>query len=104
MTGALLAGGYNLSNASVGNAAVKAEANGSPEQQEPMGASHRGPFACPAEVLTIMAKALNQASITDATVSDGQEPSTGSIPEERFFTYPVMFAALYRFIPAQIAC
>ena len=91
LSGALLACGSNLSSASAGSAAVDADANGSTKQQEPTGASRPGPFACPAEVLTIMAKALKEASMTDATVLDGQEPSTGSTPEERYFTYPVSF-------------
>ena len=91
MSGALLASGANLSSASVGSAAANADANGSTKQQEPAGASRPGPFACPAEVLTIMAKALKEASMTDATVSDGQEPSTGSVPEERWYSYPVIF-------------
>ena len=91
MSGALFACGSNLSSASVGSAAVNADPNGSTKQQEPTGASRPGPFACPAEVLTIMAKALKEASMTDATVLDGQEPSTGSTPEERWFTYSVSF-------------
>ena len=89
MSGALLACGSNLSSAS--SAPVNADANGSTKQQEPTGASRPGPFACPAEVLTIMAKALKEASMSDATVLDEQEPSTGSTSEEQWFTYPVSF-------------
>jgi hypothetical protein len=83
MTGTFLAGGSNLSSASnVSTAAGEAHANGSTGQHEPTGASRPTPFSCPAEVLAILAKAFNQASITDATVLDGQEPSTGSVPDQ----------------------
>jgi hypothetical protein len=92
MTGALFVGGSSLSCASsVSNAAVKADGNGGTEQQQPMGASHPGPFAQPAAILETAAKSENQTSTTGASVLDGQDPSTGPIPESRFFTYPVMF-------------
>jgi hypothetical protein len=85
ITGALLACGSNLSSASnVSNAIGKADANGGAEQQEPMDAKRPAPFACPAEVLAIMAKALNQASMTDAQVVDGKEPVYGSSPSQAY--------------------
>jgi hypothetical protein len=82
MTGALLAGGANLSNASVGLPAVNSAASGSTEQQGTIGASQPSPLACPAQVLAIMAEALKQASIADATGVDGKERATGSIPDQ----------------------
>lgn len=64
MTGTFLAGGSNLSSASnVTNATGAEHADGSAGQHEPMGESRRAPFSCPAEVLAILAKAFNHASI-----------------------------------------
>jgi hypothetical protein len=82
ISGALLAGSSNLS---------RADAYDSAEQQEPTAATRPGPFACPAEVLVIVAKALNQASMTDATVVDGQAPSNGVDPDRMWFTDRLIF-------------
>lgn len=92
MSGALLAGSSNLTRASnVSDVAVNAEAYDSAAQQEPAPANRPGPFACPAEVLLIVAKALNQASMTDATVVDGQAPSNAVDPDRMWFTDRLIF-------------
>ena len=89
VSGVLLIGGSNLSSASnAGSAADKADVNSSTEKQEAIGASRQAPFACPAEVLAIMAKAFKQASMVDASASDAQEAPTESTSEQ---TYPMMF-------------
>ena len=85
-TGALLAGGSNVSTASnVSDAAVSATYD-STEQQEPTAANRSTPFSCPAEVLLIVAKALNEATRTDATLIDGQPPSKDVDPDRMWFT------------------
>src|SRR5258706_8391641 len=90
VTGALLVGGACLSCASnVRKAAATAEERDITEQHQPIGASQSGPFAHPAEMLNTTAKSDNQTSIPGAEVSDGQDQSTKSIPDSRFFTYPV---------------
>ena len=74
MTGVVLAAGPHLGSASdVATAA-----------QEGTGANRPAPSSCPAEVLAILAKAFNQASVTDATVSDRQEPSNGSMSDQPY--------------------
>ena len=92
MTGALLASSSNLTSASnVSNAAINADAYDSTEQQEPTAAIRSAPFACPAEVLLIVAKALNQATMTDAAVVDRQVPSTDVDPDRMWFTDRLIF-------------
>ena len=91
MSGALLAGSSNLSSASnVSNAAVNSAAYDSTEQQEPTAANGPGPFSCPAEVLLIVATALNQATMTDAPVMDAQAPSIDD-PDRMWFTDRLVF-------------
>jgi hypothetical protein len=93
MTGAFLAGSSNASAASnVSDAAANTAAYDGTEKQEPTVANRPGPFACPAEVLLIVAKALNQASMTDAPVVDAQAPATEvDDPDRMWFTDRLIF-------------
>ena len=79
LTGSILAGGSSLSRASVGFPATNSEASGSTTQPEAIAANQ---LICTAQVLAIMAEALKQASMADATVANGTEPTTSPVSDQ----------------------